>query len=124
MVEASAAVVDAPSISLEIIKTKDSRMEEQPKLQNPPVAQELPKIALVPVITPKKGRRMANMLDAVMRPSKVATPPPTKISKDKSKELKKASESIAPDCAEVGSSKSRPPEQVSGSLREDIIVDT
>jgi hypothetical protein len=53
---------------------------------------------------------MANVLDAVLRPSKEATPPPTKISKDKSKELKRASESIALDCGKVGPSEYRPTE--------------
>jgi hypothetical protein len=55
MVEASSAVVDAPNISLETTKIEDSRMEQQPKLQNPLAAQDLPKIALVLAITPKKG---------------------------------------------------------------------
>jgi hypothetical protein len=117
MIEASAAMVDAPSILLETIKTKDSKMEQQPKLQNPPTELELSKIALIPVITPKKGRRMANVLDAVLRPSKAAMPTPTKITKDKSEELKKATDkSIAPDCVKARPSKCRPPEQVSGSI--------
>ena len=45
---------------------------------------------------------MANVLEVVLRPSKVVTPSATKISKDKYEELKKASESIVLDCAEVG----------------------
>jgi hypothetical protein len=101
MIEASAVVVDAPSILLGTTKTEDSRMEQQPKLQDPPAVQGLPKIALVLEVTPKKGRRMANVLDAVLRPSKVVMPSATKISKDKSKELKKASESTDLDCAEA-----------------------
>ena len=61
------------------------------------------------------------MLDTVMRPSKVATPAPTKISKDKAEELEKAiNESIAPDCAKAGPSECRPIEQVSESLPEKI----
>jgi hypothetical protein len=120
MIGASAMVVDAPSILLETTKTEHSRMEQQPKLQNPLAAQELPKIALVPAITPKKGRRMANVLDIVLRPSKAATPPPTKISKYKYEELKTAIESIAPDCAKARSSECRPIEKVSGKLSEKI----
>jgi hypothetical protein len=73
MIEASTVVVEAPSILLETTKTESSRMEQQPKLQNPLTEQELPKIVSVLAITPKKGRRMANVLDAILRPSKAAT---------------------------------------------------
>jgi hypothetical protein len=37
---------------------------------------------------------MANILEAVLRPSKAITPSGTKISKDKSKELKKARKAL------------------------------
>jgi hypothetical protein len=89
------------------------------------MVQELSKIASAPAVTPKKGRRMANMLDAVLRPSKVVMPAPTKISKDKAEELEKAiNESIAPDCAKAGPSECRPIEQVSESLPEKISLPT
>jgi hypothetical protein len=120
MIEASAAVVDAPSILLGTTKIEDSRMEQQPKLQDPPAAQGLPKIALVLEVTPKKGRRMANVLDAVLTPSKVVMPSATKISKDKSEELKKASESTALDYVVAKPSESRPTKQVSRNLSEKI----
>jgi hypothetical protein len=121
MIEASTVVVKAPTILLETTKPESSRMEQLPKLQNPPIEQELPKIAFVLAITPKKGRRMANALDVVLRPSKVATPAPTKISKDKAEGLEKAiAESIALDCAKAGPSECRPAEQLSESLPEKI----
>jgi hypothetical protein len=83
------------------------------------MVQGLSRIASTSVATPKKGRRMANVLDVVLTPSKMATPAPTRISKDKARELEKAKDvSTAPDCAKAGPSKSRPIEQVS------IIVDT
>jgi hypothetical protein len=64
---------------------------------------------------------MANMLDNVLSPSKMATPAPTKICKDKAEELEKTiNESIAPDCAKAGPSECRPIEQVSESLPEKI----
>jgi hypothetical protein len=89
------------------------------------MVQELSKIASALAVTPKKGRRMANMLDAVLRPSKVVMPAPTKISKDKAEELEKAiNESIAPDCAKAGPSECRPIEQVSESLPEKISLPT
>jgi hypothetical protein len=36
--------------------------------------------------TPKKGKRMANVLDAVLRPLKAATPAPPEVSKGKTDE--------------------------------------
>jgi hypothetical protein len=120
MIEAY-VVVEAPTILSETTKTESSRMEKQPKLQNPPIEQELTKIASAPAITPKKGRRMANVLDAVLRPSKVATPAPTKISKHEAEDLEKAiHESIAPHCAEARPSECRLAEQVSENLPEKI----
>jgi uncharacterized protein YqgQ len=121
MIGASAAVAEIPTILLEKTKTESSRMKQQPKLQGSPMVQELSKIASAPAVTPKKGRSMASVLDAVLRPSKVATPAPTKISKDKAEELEKAiEESIAPDCAKAGPSECRPIEHVSESLPEKI----
>jgi hypothetical protein len=111
MIEAPDVVVDAPSILLETTKTEDSRIEQQSKLQNPATEQEMLKIALIPAIAPKKGRRMANVLDAILRPSRAAKPTHTKISKDKAKDLKKATdESIAHDCIKAGLSEYRPTE--------------
>jgi hypothetical protein len=66
---------------------------------------------------------MANVLDVVLRPSKVVTPAPSKISKDKGEELKKAiDESVALDFAKAGPSESRPIEQESESLPEKIAL--
>jgi hypothetical protein len=56
-------------------------MEQQTKLQNSSMVQELSKIASVPVVTPKKGRRMANILDVVLRPQKMVTLLPQRFSK-------------------------------------------
>jgi hypothetical protein len=63
---------------------------------------------------------MANVLEAILRPSKVVTPTATKVSKDKSEELKKASESIVFYCVETEPSESRPIEQVSESLSQKV----
>jgi hypothetical protein len=85
------------------------------------MVQELLKIASASIVTPKKRRRMANVLDTVLGPSKVATPAPIRISKDKAGELEKAiDESIAPDCTKVGPSESMPIEQVRESLSEKL----
>ena len=62
-------------------------MPDLPKMSDLPKVQEQTKTTPISVGTPKKGKRMANVLDIVLRPSKVATPAPTRISKDKAKEL-------------------------------------
>jgi hypothetical protein len=121
MIRASTTVAKVPIVLLEKTKIERSKTEQQPKLQSSPMVQELPKIASALAATPKKGRRMANVLDAALRPSKVATLAPTKISEDKAEKLEKAiDESIAPDCAKAGPSECKPIEQVSESLPEKI----
>jgi hypothetical protein len=37
-------------------------------------------------IYPRKGKRMANVLEAILRPPRMATPAPPKVSKDKADE--------------------------------------
>jgi hypothetical protein len=60
--------------------------------------QGLSRITPALVATPKRGRMMANVLDAVLRPLKMATPAHTRISIDKAGELEKAIDvSAAPD---------------------------
>jgi hypothetical protein len=82
---------------------------------------ELSRITSASVATSKKGRRMANILDVVLRPSKMATPAPTRISKDKARELKKAiNVSTTPDCAKAGHLESRPTGRVNESLSEKV----
>jgi hypothetical protein len=95
-------------------------LADQAKVQELPKAPAKLQIPTVPTGTPKSVRRMANVLEAVLKPSKVATPSATKICKDKSEDFKKARESTALDCAEAGYSESRPTEQVSDSLLEKV----
>jgi hypothetical protein len=92
----------------------------KPKVQKTP---SLSKIAFILAVTPKKGRRMANILDAILRPSKMVMPAPTKVSKGKVDELKKAiDETAAPDFAKARPSESRPIEQACESLLEKIAL--
>jgi hypothetical protein len=66
---------------------------------------------------------MANMLDAVLRPSEMETPTPSKISKDKAKELKMTiDEAAPPDFAKAAPSESKPLEQEFESLPERITL--
>jgi hypothetical protein len=88
------------------------------------MVQELSKLVFAPAATSKRGRRMANVLDTVLRPSKVVIPSATKISKGKPEELKKASESATPDYAKARPSENRSTEQVSGSLSKKLSLPT
>jgi hypothetical protein len=42
----------------------------------------LSRTATAPTATPRKGRKMASVLDVVLKPSKMATPAPTRVSED------------------------------------------
>jgi hypothetical protein len=79
---------------------------------------------------------MASVLDAVLKPLKIATPVPTKVSEDKAKELEEAAaarstpccaEGTSPcteatPCAEAGPSETRPTEQAEESLPEKLTL--
>jgi hypothetical protein len=96
---------------------------QQPKLQISLALPELPRTTTIPAATPRKGTRMANVLDAVLKPSKVATPTPTRVSDDKVEELgEDVATSASPAYAEDGPSKTRPIEQVKESLPEKLTL--
>jgi hypothetical protein len=81
----------------------------------------LSRIATVPAVTPRKGRRMASILDAVLGPSKMATPAPTRVSKDKVEELEEVVvASAASDCTKTGPLETMPIEQINDSLPEKL----
>jgi hypothetical protein len=66
---------------------------------------------------------MANVLDAVLNPSKVATPALTRVSKNKVEELGEVvAASASPTCAKAGPSKTRPIEQVKEILPEKLTL--
>ena len=83
----------------------------------------LSKIAAPPVATPRKGRRMASVLDAVLKSSKVSTPTSTKVSEDKIEDLGEAdATSASPAYAEARPSKTKPVEQVKEGLLEKLTL--
>jgi hypothetical protein len=64
---------------------------------------------------------MASVLDAVLRPSKMATSAPSRVSKDKIEELEEAvTASATPDCTKARPSETRPTEQINESLPEKL----
>jgi hypothetical protein len=62
------------------------KMPDLPKVPDLSKVQEQTKTTPIPAGNPKKGKRMANVLDAVLRPSKAATPALPKVPKDKTNE--------------------------------------
>jgi hypothetical protein len=118
-----AAAPEVHTIQLEKTEPESSKTDQQPKLQSPPAMPGLSKTATVPAMTPRKGRRMASVLDVVLKPSKMATPAPTRVSEDKVEELGEAvAASTAPSCAKVGPSECSPIEQVKESLQEKLTL--
>jgi hypothetical protein len=77
---------------------------DQPKVQELPKAPAQPQITTALAGMPKKGRRMANVLEAVLRPSKMATPAPSKVSKDKASESTTVAPSTFADSDKAGPS--------------------
>jgi hypothetical protein len=75
-------IVEATIAQVEETEPKSSKTEPQPKLRSPPTMMGLPKLAAAPASTPRKGRRMASVLDAVLKSSKVPAPASTKASED------------------------------------------
>jgi hypothetical protein len=81
----------------------------------------LPKLTTAALITPRKGRRMASILGAVLKSTKMPTPVSTEASEDKIEGLGEiAAASASPTCAEAGPSGSKPVEQAKESLSEEL----
>jgi hypothetical protein len=116
-----AAAAEVPTIQQEETTKESLKAEQQPKLQSSPVVPGLSKIATATTVTPRKGRTMVSVLDAVLSPSKMATPAPTRVSKDKAGESEEVIVvSAAPDCTKAGPLKIRPTEHKIESLPEKI----
>jgi hypothetical protein len=116
------AAAEVHTIQLEKTEPESSKTDQQPKQQSP-TKPRLSKTATVPVATPRKGRRMASVLDIVLKPLKMATPAPTRVSEDKVEELGEVvAASTAPACAKAGPSESSPIEQVKESLLEKLTL--
>jgi hypothetical protein len=83
----------------------------------------LSKLAAAPAATLKKWRRMANVLDAVLKSLKVPIPASTKASENKIEELRQAAAaSASPTCAEAGPLGINLAEQVKEGLPEKLTM--
>jgi hypothetical protein len=75
-------------------ETKSSQAEEHLKLLSLPTTTGLPKLTTAATMTPKK-RRMASVLDAVLKSTKIPTPASTEAPKDKAEDLREVSTASA-----------------------------
>jgi hypothetical protein len=99
--------VEATVAPVEKTEARSSKTEKYPKLWSPPTPTGLSKLTTAAAITPRKGRRMASVLDAVLKSSKVLTPISTKASKDNIEKLVVAAASASPTYAEAEPSRSK-----------------
>jgi hypothetical protein len=90
MMKIPSPAAKVPTIQLEKIIAESSKTKQQLKLQSSPAAPGLSRMETASATTPRKGRRMANVLDTVLRPSKMAAPAPTRVSKGKGGESEEA----------------------------------
>jgi hypothetical protein len=113
-----AVTVEASVDPVEETETKSSTIEEHPKLLSPPTMTGLPKLTTIATTTPRK-RRMASVLDAVLKSTKMPTPISTEAPEDKTKDLREvAAASASPIHVEVGPSGTKPVELGKESLAE------
>jgi hypothetical protein len=78
----------------------------------------LPKLTNATTMTPRKGRRMANVLDAVLKSSKVPTPVCTEASEDNVEKIVVTTASASPTCTEARPLGFKPAEQEKEDLLE------
>jgi hypothetical protein len=102
------------------LASEKSHGQDQSKVQELPKAQALSHIATAPVGTPGKGKRMANVLEAILRPSKMATPAPPKVSKDKVDEPMADIVDTSPNLDKAGPSEPIKSKKKSKSLPEKV----
>jgi hypothetical protein len=110
-VKASVGPVEEP-------ETKSSMAEEHPKLLSPPTVTELSKLLTAATTTPRK-RRMASVLDVVLKSTKMPTPTITGTSDDKIEYVRDvAAPSASPIRVEAGPSGAKPVELSKESVPE------
>jgi pyruvate/2-oxoglutarate dehydrogenase complex dihydrolipoamide acyltransferase (E2) component len=108
--------VEASVGPVEGTETKSSKAKERPKLLSPPTMTGLLKLTTTTPMTPRK-RRMASVLDAVLKSTKMPTLVSTEALKDKIEDLREvAAASTSPVHVEAGPSGTKPVEMAKESL--------
>jgi hypothetical protein len=119
--EHAKAIPLAPeTIPAATIEASIGQAEEHPKLLSPPTVTELPKLTFAATITmPPKKRRMASVLDAVLKSTKMPTPASVEASDDKIKDVREVAAASASSIhIEEGPLGATPAELVKESLPE------
>jgi hypothetical protein len=110
-VEASVGPVEEP-------ETKSSMAKEHPKLLSPPTVTRLPKL-LTPATTTPRKMRMASVLDAILKSTKMPTPATTEASDNKIEDVREVvAASASPIRIEAGPLGAKPEELAKESLLE------
>jgi hypothetical protein len=102
--------VEASASPVEETEAKSLKAEEHPKLLSPPTTTGLPKLTTATTMTPRK-MRMANVLDVVLKSSKVPTLASTEASKVNTEKLVVTAANVSPARAKAGPSRFKPAEQ-------------
>jgi hypothetical protein len=99
------------------IEAKNSKTEERSKLQSPPTTTGLTKLVIALVATPRKGRRMARVLDDVLKSLKMPTHVSTEAPEYKIEDLREVTAaSASPIYVETRPSGTKPVELAKESL--------
>jgi hypothetical protein len=102
-------------------EVKSSKTEDHSNLQSPPTTIGLLKLTTATAITLRKGWRMANVLDVVLKSTKMPTPISTEASENKIEWLGEvAAASASPTYAEAEPLGSKPLEHAKESLPEEL----
>jgi hypothetical protein len=121
IIEHAEAIPLAPETTpAAIVEASADPAEEHPKLLSPPTITELPKLpsAATTTMTPKK-RRMASVLDYVLKSMKMPTPATAEASDDKIEDVREVAAASASSIhVEVGPLGAKPIELVEESLPE------
>jgi hypothetical protein len=102
-------------------RTKELKDRAATEIAESPTMTGLLKLATATTATPRKGRRMVSVLDAVLKSSKVPTPASTKASEDNIEKLVVVA-AISSTCAEAGPSGSMLVEQARESLPQKLTL--
>jgi hypothetical protein len=117
---AEAILLASETIPTAIVQASIDPAEEHPKLLNSPTVTELPKLTYTATttITPKK-RRMASVLDAILKSTKTSTPASTEASDEKTEDVREVAAASASSIhIEAGPLGATPAELVKESLLE------
>jgi hypothetical protein len=119
-IEAIAASAPAPIhlglVSEESHEPQQPKVQELPKVQKLPMAQVQSQIATALAGTLRKGKRMANVLEAILRSSRMEAPAQPKVSKEKVDEPMAGIVDTSPDLIKAKTSEPTQSKEKSESL--------